>query len=182
MKSKPTTTRYVAFLRGINVSGQKLIKMEELKTHFKQPGLNNISTYIQSGNVLFESGETDIDALRSKIEKNLEKKLGYKVTVIIRSFPQLEAIIGNNPFKDAELSGKSKIYVMMLSDKAPTDSHNKLCTYLSETEQVYVGDYEVYMLTDSYGNSKLSNTLVEKKLGVLATARNWNTMSKLLSL
>src|SRR5690349_4856769 len=106
--------RYVAFLRGINVSGQKIIKMEELREHFKQPGFSNIATYIQSGNVLFDTKETDAETLRAKIEKNLAKKLGYSVTVIIRSQAELEEITKTCPFSDTELTGKAKIYITML--------------------------------------------------------------------
>lgn len=172
--------RYIALLRGINVSGQKLISMVELKEHFKMPGFQNVVTYIQSGNVLFDSKETDTAVLRDKIEKQLQKKLGYQVTVILRSLDSIRGIQQGNPFT-GDL-GDKKLYVTFLAEPAPAKAYESLKAYLNDEEEITISDTEVYMITPSYGNTKLSNTLVEKKLGVAATTRNWNTVNKVLTL
>ena len=83
---------YIAFLRGINVSGQKLIKMAELKVMFEKAGYKNVRTFIQSGNVVFEAPKTKNETLAKKIEAMLEKALGYDVTVIVRTPDELKSL------------------------------------------------------------------------------------------
>jgi uncharacterized protein (DUF1697 family) len=173
--------RYVAFLRGINVSGQKLIKMEALRGHFIMPGVTNISTYIQSGNVLFDAKTNDTAALTQKIEKQLLKQLGYAVTVVTRSAEEMRAIIETNPFSEDEVNGR-KLYVTLLANAPGKEEQKKLASFNTETEETRVIGKEVYLLTAGYGDTKLSNTFIEKKLGTTATTRNWATMNKLLAL
>jgi uncharacterized protein (DUF1697 family) len=174
-------TRYVAFLRGINVSGQKLIKMEALRQFFEMPGFKNITTYIQSGNVLFDSKETDGEKLRVKIEKQLLGQLGYEVPTIVRSLDEIRTIIKKNPFP-ASLDGSKKLYVHFLSDEPVKALHALLQPYKAPEEELRIIGREAYLVTPGYGNSKLSNALVEKKLGVTATTRNWATVNKVLEL
>ncbi|MES2703730.1 MAG: DUF1697 domain-containing protein [Bacteroidota bacterium] len=172
--------KYVAFLRGINVSAQKLIKMQDLREHFAMPGLRNISTYIQSGNVLFESNEERADMLVTKIEKQLAKKLGYTVPVIVRSKEELEAILLREPF--GEITDGRGLYVTMLSGEPAGDMQQVLDAYTNEAEEARIVHREVYLLAKSYGNTKLNNNLIEKKLKLSATTRNWATMNKLVAL
>jgi len=173
--------RYVALLRGINVSGQKLIKMEDLRAHFVMHDFENITTYIQSGNVIFDSAEKTTEALRKKIEEQLESKLGYAVPVIVRSINELKKVIAANPFADSE-QGAGRVYVSFLSGKPAVAAKEQLEALSYDAERVIVLNKEVYLLTESYGNSKFPNTLVEKKLGLKATVRNWNTVDKLAGL
>ena len=177
-------TRYVAFLRGINVSGQKLIKMEELKKHFMMPGLQNIVTYIQSGNVLFDSEEKKAELLRSNIEQQLAKQLGYAVPAILRSLPEIKKVIKNNPFDTPVAGEKVKLYVYFLSAVPAPGLKDTLEAFSNELEQVkvMVMGREVYLLTGSYGSTRFPNTFIEKKLGVQSTARNWNTVNKIMEL
>lgn len=172
--------RYVAFLRGINVSGQKLIKMEELKKHFEMPGFRNIVTYIQSGNVLFDSKETDTSKLRLKIERQLTKQLGYEVPTIVRSLDEIASVIKKSPFTDGV--GDGKLYVHFLSNEPRKGQQSALDPYKAENEELKIIGREVYLLTDGYGSSKLTNILIEKKLSVTATTRNWATINKVLEL
>jgi len=174
--------RYVAFLRGINVSGQKLIKMEELRTHFGIPGFKNIVTYIQSGNVLFDAIEADEAKLRTKIEKQLAAKLGYNVPIIIRSMKDIENIIKNNPFPIPGKDDVRKVYVTLLSDAPPASLHKTLDAYKKDGEEFRVLEKEIYLLLGSAADTKLSNALIEKKLSVTATTRNWATLNKILGL
>lgn len=174
--------RYVAFLRGINVSGQKLIKMEELRAHFVMPGVKNISTYIQSGNVLFDATETDEAKLRTKIEKQLLKQLGYAVTCVLRTIDELEQIVANYPYEIPAKDGKHKLYVTMLADKPAKDAATILAAFDNADEQLRIVNRDVYLLTPSYGDTKLSNNFIEKKLGIAATTRNWATINKLLTM
>lgn len=174
--------RYVAFLRGINVSGQKLIKMEELRTHFQMPGIENITTYIQSGNVLFETEETNEALLRNKIEQQLQQKLGYKVTAVLRMFHEIGKVIRNNPFDSIKTEEKSKLYVTFLSEVPSYDVRGSLGVYSNDAEYARVVNREVYIFSNNYGKTCFSNTFIEKKLGVAATTRNWATVNKITEL
>ena len=175
-------SRYVAFLKGINVSGQKLIKMEELRKHFDIPGFKNVVTYIQSGNVLFDAKETDTAKLRAKIEKMLAAKLGYEVSVIVRSIDEIKQTIKRNPYPNAETESERKLYITLLSDIPDKAMHASLDKYKAESEEFSIIEREVYLLLASYGNTKLSNALIEKKLAVTGTTRNWATLNKILEL
>src|SRR5438552_19199303 len=107
-------TKYIAFLRGINVSGQKLIKMEDLSRMFAEFGFHNVKTYIQSGNVIFETAEPNPDTLTEKIEQGLHESLGYEVTVILRTFLEVEDLVKRDPFKGTKADGNAKMYVTFL--------------------------------------------------------------------
>jgi len=175
-------TRYVALLRGINVSGQKLIKMEELRKHFELPGFSNIVTYIQSGNVLFDTKEKKQDLIRKQIEDQLIVKLGYAVPVIVRSIEEIGEAIANNPFDTPVGAGKARLYVSFLSGYPNEQLIELIESFSYEMEKVKVVNREVYLLTESYGSTKFPNTFIEKKLGVQSTVRNWNTVNKLTEL
>lgn len=172
--------RYVAFLRGINVSGQKLIKMEALRQYFDLPGFQNVVTYIQSGNVLFDTKEADADKLLMKIEKQLAKQLGYEVPVVIRSLDEIKDVIKKNPFQKE--MAERKLYVHFLSGAPDKALHSSLEPYKSAGEDYKIIGKEMYFLAPGMGNSKLTNTLIERKLAVTATARNWATVNKVLAL
>ncbi len=175
-------TRYVALLRGINVSGQKLIKMEELRKHFELPGFSNIVTYIQSGNVLFDTKEKKQDLIRKQIEDQLIVKLGYAVPVIVRSLKEIGEAIANNPFDTPVSGGKARLYVSFLSGLPDEDLIKLIEAFSYEAEKIKVVNREAYLLTESYGSTKFPNTFIEKKLGVQSTVRNWNTVNKLTEL
>lgn len=174
--------RYIALLRGINVAGQKLIKMDALKLHFEMPGFSNIVTYIQSGNVLFDSKETDTSKLCKKVEKQLAAKLGYDVPVVIRSLGEIQTAIKNNPFTKLKESDTRKLYIVYLSDAPSAAALEFLKPYTSDTEELKLIDRELYIVTEGIGNSKLTLNIIEKKLGVTGTMRNLATSNKILTL
>jgi uncharacterized protein (DUF1697 family) len=174
--------RYVAFLNGINVSGQNLITMDELREHFSIPGFYNISTYTQSGNVLFESAENNESVLRKVIEDQLGSRLGYSVTAIVRKFDDISNVIKNNPFDTIKTEEKSKLYVTFLSDIPPFDLRGSLGVYSNDAEYARVVNREVYVFSYNYGKTCFSNSFIEKKLGVNATTRNWATVNKIAEL
>jgi uncharacterized protein (DUF1697 family) len=174
--------RYIAFLRGINVSGQKLIKMEALREYFQLPGFKNIVTYIQSGNVLFDTNAKDEEALRKKIEKQLQAKTGHQVTVVLRTVDEMREVISGNPFKNVAPDDSRKLYITFLSQIPDRSLHSALDTYAGEGEEFHINGREVYILTGGYADTKFSNTFIEKKLRVAATTRNWATVNKVIEL
>lgn len=177
---------YLALLRGINVSGKKIIKMEDLRKLMGDAGYTNVKTYIQSGNIVFESPEQSSDKLAAAIEALIEKHYGFDVTVFVTDKRAVENAIDNNPFtegREEEPSGFKKLYVTFLSEVPTPENMEKL-------SQAPIGDDLIELINDilyfkmesKASDSKLSNTLIESKLKIKATTRNWNTTLKLLTM
>lgn len=179
-------TIYIALLRGINVGGKNIIKMAELKRAFEEIGLCEVKTYIQSGNVLFKSNEEE-ELLRKKIEMKIEENFGFSMIVVLRTIVDLEQIILNCPFSEAEIleaesaSKVESLYVSLLTYTPSQESIELLKAYRSECDNYKVLGREVYLLFHhSISKSKLANNL--KKLDVPSTVRNWKTINKLTEL
>ncbi|MCG6912479.1 DUF1697 domain-containing protein, partial [bacterium BMS3Abin03] len=135
--------KYIAFLRGINVSGHRIIKMEELRKIFEALKFKNVKTYIQTGNVIFETTVKDPDSLTKKIEKYLHKSLGYEVETMLRTIPEMEEIIKNNPFKKNKLDKTLHLYLTFLSEepinemkKSLIDSSNDVATFKMKNREL----------------------------------------------
>lgn len=174
--------RYVAFLNGINASGH-IVKMDDIKSCFEEIlGIHNVTTYVQSGNVLFEIADTEDAVLRRIIEKQLTEKLGHPVTAIIRRIEDLKNIVKNNPFTTIKTEEKIKLYVTFLSDFPAYDVRGSLGVYSNDAEYARVVHREVYVYSNNYGKTCFSNSFIEKKLGLEATTRNWSTVNKLAEL
>lgn len=177
---------YVALLRGINVGGKNMIKMAKLKEMFESIGLNQVQTYIQSGNVLFKSNE-DERQLRQRIEHEIEVVFGFSIIITLRTAGQLELIIEKCPFSKEEVTeaesssvGES-LYVAFMLEEPVEEAIGKWSVYANDKEKYHISGREVYLLfSDSVRNSKLSANL--HKLDVPATVRNWNTINKLLTM
>jgi uncharacterized protein (DUF1697 family) len=174
---------YISLLRGINVSGQKKIQMKDLKFLYESLNFEEVATYIQSGNVIFSSSETDASELAKRIENAINKKFGYEVFVILRSRDELEQAIENNPFIKRKDIDTSKLYVTFLK-KLPADSKkDDFVRIKKDSEEYDLVRKELYLyLPEGYGRTKLTNTYIERKLKVNATTRNWRTVNKLLEM
>lgn len=174
---------YIALLRGINVSGQKLIKMAELKLMFEGLGFERVQTYIQSGNVLFESQEIRMELLRSQIEEQIESVFGFQVTVVLRTVQELERVVRDCPFRTEDWADGETLYVSLLAEVPAQPGIDWLLACNSEVDDYHFADTEVYVFCrQSIRKSMFSNNLLEKKLGVAATTRNWATTRKLLEM
>ncbi|MBB6218329.1 uncharacterized protein (DUF1697 family) [Anaerosolibacter carboniphilus] len=174
---------YIAFLRGINVGGRNVIKMADLKQTFEAIGLGRVQTYIQSGNVLFESNE-DEESLTLKIEQKIVEDYGLSITVVLRTAEELERIVQNCPFSkeqvlEAEsLSQVESLYVSLMAQIPSKEKVEQLSVYESQEDMYKIKGRDIYLLfRHSIRNSKLANNL--QKLDVPATVRNWKTLSKL---
>lgn len=175
--------KYIALLRGINVSGQKLIKMGELKTHLEQLNFNNVITYIQSGNIAFEADSSNQKDLAAQIVNKIKEKYGWEVPVIVKSAYEMKLIAENNPFLNHRKEDISKLYVTFLADEPDIELVNKFRTINYEPDKFVVVDKVLYgFIPVSYGNTKFSNNFIESKLKTTATTRNWKTVLKLLEM
>jgi uncharacterized protein (DUF1697 family) len=132
--------------------------------------------------VLFDTKETNETKLREKIEKQLALKLGYEVPTIVRSIEDIKTAIKNSPFSEPQTGGTRKLYVTFLAAQPDVALHGALDIYKNEHEDLKVIDRELYIVSGGIGNSKLSLNLIEKKLGVSGTMRNWATVNKILEL
>ena len=173
--------KYLAFLRGINVSGHRIIKMEELRKIFEALKFKNVRTYIQTGNVVFETSTKDSDSLMRKIEKHLHKSLGYEVETMLRTIPEMETIIKNNPFKKIKLDKTVHLYLTFLSEEPVNEMKKSLIDSSDDVATFKMGNRELYTLYKrSNAKHPFSNNFVEKKLKAAATTRNWNVINKVL--
>lgn len=169
-------------LRGINVSGQKMIKMPELKKVFENLRFKNVGTYIQSGNVVFEYKKTSETKLNELIEKEIKQHFGYNVSVIIRTPEELIKIISRNPFmKLAE--DENKLYFVFLDKNPDKERLERLMSLDFSPEKFQISEREIYHLCpNGYGKAKLNNNVFEQKLKVIATTRNLKTVRELVRL
>jgi uncharacterized protein (DUF1697 family) len=170
---------YIALLRGINVSGQKQIKMTELKALFEELKFSDVQTYIQSGNVIFKSKEDQVNKLESKVAKAIREKFGFDVKIIVKTPKEFEYVLKNNPFikkkKEAE-----RLYTTFLSEVPSTEKIKKLKETDYSPEEYTIDGKNIFMFfPDGYGKARLSNNLFENKLKVFATTRNWKTVNTL---
>lgn len=176
-------TKYYAFLRAVNV-GKRQVKMEALREHFKIHQFANVKTYIQTGNIIFETEQTDRKLLIAQIERELLKWLSFEVPTILRTKEELAEIIENDPFKDQKGPANLKQYVTFLSE-APSDAiKNLLAPYQNEYEQYSILKHDFYSLIDKdceKNGMKLqfTNNFIEKKLKLIGTTRDWNTVIKI---
>jgi len=175
---------FISILRGINVSGQKKILMTELKALYESLKLKDVTTYIQSGNVLFKSEKNLSDLeLAAKIEKAIYKKYDFEVPVIIRNKDEIKKIISVNPFLKEENSEAKRLYITFLSQAPAKENIESIQGFDFSPDKFSIIGKEVYLyISNGYGETKLSNNFFEKKLKVNATTRNWNTVQKLLEL
>jgi uncharacterized protein (DUF1697 family) len=174
---------YIAVLRGINVSGQKPIKMAELKEHLKQLDIENTLTYIQSGNIIFNSKLTDYELLASNIRKLIFDRWGFDVPVILRELDELLRIKKDNPFiKNADFD-PTKIAVVFLSNQPNKELIEGISTFKYPHDKFKIIGKEIYLhYPNGFGRSKLTINFFERKLKVSCTSRNWKTLNKLIEI
>ncbi|HVE72146.1 MAG TPA: DUF1697 domain-containing protein [Thermoanaerobaculia bacterium] len=159
---------YVALLRGVNVGGHRMVKMDALRATFEQLGYTNVRTLLQSGNVIFDA--------KTK-PRDLDAHIG--TSVVLRTQAEIRKVIAANPFPQEAASDPGRLLVVFLSAALP--SEEPLRKVVAEGEKFVAKGKEIYIyFPNGAGRSKLAETLTEKKLGVVCTARNWNTVGKLV--
>ncbi len=172
---------FLSILRGINVSGQKQIKMVDLKKLYEELGFKNVKTFIQSGNVVFESNSAA--KLSQKIEEKIKAHYSFDVPVIIRTKEELQRAIDHNPFLKKKNIALDKLHITFLAEQPEKENIKATEVYDYAPDEFHISDKEVYVYCpNGYGNTKINNTFFEKKLKVGATTRNWKTSNELLKL
>nr|WKN37436.1 DUF1697 domain-containing protein [Tunicatimonas sp. TK19036] len=170
---------YISLLRGINVSGQKKVPMAELREVYASLGLAPVQTYIQSGNVIFQSAETNKAALRDQLEKAIQQKFGFEVVVILRTLDEWQEVASHALFSSGDET-TNHLYVTFLAETPDAERVEALTLPTDNGDEFQVTHKEVYVLCpNGYGRTKLTNTFFERKLKVQATTRNAKSVRKL---
>jgi uncharacterized protein (DUF1697 family) len=174
---------YISILRGINVSGHKMIKMDALKNMYGELKFKDIQTYIQSGNVIFRHTASPVSGLEQKIKKKILDSFGFDVPVLVREVEEIRKVLKNNPFVNKRNEDVSKLHVTFLSEEPSRENLAKAQAVSSAPDEFVVQGRTVYLFCpNGYGNTKLNNTFFETKLKVTATTRNWKTTCELLNI
>jgi len=176
-------SNYISLLRGINVSGQKKIKMADLRAHYEAIGFTEVQSYIQSGNVLFKSSINDESAIAKKIANKIKKEYGFDVPILITTKKSLKKIISKNPFaKKADVDIK-KLYVTFMAELPNKALSKTLQAHEDPNDEIIIDKQIIYIhYANGAGRTKLTNNFFERKLKVQCTTRNWRTVNKLFEM
>jgi len=169
--------KFIALLRGINVAGQKKIKMEDLRNQLEKLDYTNIKTYIQSGNIVFDCKNMDTKTIETQIKTLIKEHFGYDVPTLVRLGTEINDIISNNPYQDVN---HKSLYVTLLDSIPFKENIDLLESYNYDGEEYKILGKNIYFyVPKGYGKAKMDNNFFEKKLKTSATTRNWNTINKL---
>ncbi|HEX3436209.1 MAG TPA: DUF1697 domain-containing protein [Pseudacidobacterium sp.] len=174
----------ISMLRGINVGGNRKIKMDELKAVYESLKLEDVTTFIQSGNVVFRTKERNMDTVSKRIGDGIEKAFGFRSEVILRTADEMRRVIARNPFAEGKGIEPSKLLVWFLAAEPSVDArHNAMAAAVAVPEELRMEQREVYIyFPNGMARPKLSMPAVERALKVSGTGRNWNSVLKLMEM
>ncbi len=174
--------RYVALLRGINVGGKNMIKMETLRATFAGLGFEDVKSYINSGNLAFNTAKTDDGKLAAKIHDAISRDFGFDISVMVRPMAEIANIVANNPF-EGQFESHKDLHVFFLGAELTVEQEALLFTQANENERFAVlGRHILCLLSISILDSSVGKGFIDKKLKVAATARNWRTVKTLAAM
>lgn len=174
---------HLALLRGINVSGHNMIKMDALKNMLEKAGFQNVVTYIQSGNVFIDAEEENPASVGFKIKQEIFKEFGHEVPAVVISQTDLESCIKNNPFLKEKDVDTKKLYVAFLSNTLRNESINDLKISQFKPDEAIIDGNKIFIkYAVGAGKTRLDQKYIEKKLNLTATIRNWNAVMQLLQM
>src|SRR5208337_690323 len=172
----------ISMLRGVNVGGHNKIKMDALRELCESLKLQDVQTYVQSGNVVFRTDTKDLAALAKRIEDAIERKFGFRPGVTLRTSSDLRDTIARNPFAKRREIDASKLIVTFLAAEPSRETGDEILKIKTGPEEVRIGGREIYIyFPDGMGQSKLWPA-IDKALKKSGTGRNWNTVTKLLEM
>ncbi|HME36730.1 MAG TPA: DUF1697 domain-containing protein [Candidatus Sulfotelmatobacter sp.] len=173
----------ISMLRGVNVVGRHKIKMEELRALYESLKFESPRTYIQSGNVIFRTKQKNSPALAKKIQNAIEKTFGFRPEIMLRTTEELRKAIAASPFPSHRNLHPSKILVTFLTAEPGPDARATLASLKGHPEEVHLKGRELYIyFPNGVGQSKLRWSNVERLTRTTGTARNWNSVSKMLAI
>ncbi len=171
---------YISLLRGINVGGHVKIKMPVLKELYAALGFTNIKSYIQSGNIVFDSAHVADAKLAIMIENSIAETFSFSVSVLLKRKNEFKKIMDNNPYLGQQAIDITKLHITFLSELPDKALLDKLSQKESGSDQFHIADDVIYLhCPNGYGRTKLTNAYFERTLKIKATTRNWRTASTL---
>ena len=174
---------WISILRGINVGGRNAIKMDALRAMFLHLGFSNVQSYIQSGNVIFNSNLIDSKSVEKSISDGILKSFGFAVSVLVLEREELRNTIKNNPLLPDSSKESAYMHITFLSEQPDKMLIDKVSSGNFTPDEFYFGDKVIYLYCpNGYGNTKLNNTFFENKLKLTATTRNLKTANELLAI
>ena len=172
-------SQHIAFLRAINVGGHN-VKMDHLRQLFESLGFSNVETFIASGNVIFDAKAGNVKALEKKIEDKLREALGYEVAAFIRTDAELVEISKYKPFTQSQLDAATALNIGFLAEPLDDTSKQKLMSLQTDIDDFHIHGREIYWVCKKkQSDSKISNVVIEKTLGIKTTLRGVNTVNKI---
>lgn len=175
-------TAFVALLRAVNVGGTGIIKMADLRAICEGIGFRNVKTLLQSGNVVFDAKGSD-KAVAKKLADAIEASHGFRPAIVVRTADEMADAMKRNPFRAEEKSDPSHVLIAFMAETPASGASDRIAAIKVGTERLHLSGRELFAYyAAGIGTSKVTNTVLEKALGVKATARNWNTLTKLLEL
>lgn len=176
-------TTHLALLRGINVSGHNMMKMEALKIMLENIGFQNVRTYLQSGNVFVDTEEQSASKIGFMIKQEIFKVFGHEVPVVVITKEDLELCFKNNPFLKEKDFDTKKLYVAFISIALKKESINDLKISQFKPDEASIDGNRIFIkYAIGAGKTRFDQKYIEKKLNVTATIRNWNTVTNLLNI
>ena len=176
-------TVFISLLRAINVGGHNMVKMDALRELYATLHLRDAVTYVQSGNVVFRCSEEDAARLALRIETAIERTFGHRPGVILRTAPELRDVVARNPFANRPGIEPNKLLVTFLAAEPAAEARAKALALQTAPEELHVDRRELYTyFPNGFSQSKLSMAAVDRALRSSGTARNWNTVTKLLAM
>lgn len=173
----------ISLLRGVNVGGHNVLKMEVLRALYESLGLRNPQTYVQSGNVVFQADDEALPELPLRIQKAIERKFGFQPAVIVRTLAELRDVVARNPFAARDGIEPSKFLVTFLPIHPTPESREKVLDIDTKPEELRIDGRELYIyFPNGMARPKLSFPVIDRALGMSGTGRNWNTVLKLLEM
>ncbi len=175
--------RYIALLRGINLGSHNRISMPELKTACEHIGLEEVITYVQSGNVIFTAKRQDSSKLTQQVKATIRDEFSCDVTVLLKTASEMARIVQGNPFITRAGIDPAMLHVTFLNEAPDQTLVASLLASLGGTDEWAIGGDHIYLYCpNGYGRTKLTNALFERKLKTVATTRNWKTVTALSEL
>jgi len=174
---------HICLLRGINVGGNSIIKMDALRGLFAGLKFDPVQTYVQSGNVVFTARSATQEAIAKQIRQAIEKRFQCTPDVMLRSANDFRAVVKNNPFAKRTDIEPGKLLVSFLSSTPPAAAADALQTFYGGPEELHLRGREIYIhFPFGAGKSKLPWSRLEKVIGCSGTARNWNSVTRILAM
>jgi len=175
---------YIAFLRAVNVAGHASVRMSDVRDAFAAAGCRNVRTYIQSGNVIFESAERSPGAILQRVRTKLRDVMGDAPEIILRTAGELQELIRRAPFKGAEAETGIKLYVAFLSQRPRSRPDFPLVSDKEALEVVGMSGRDVFVVSRRKANGLFGfpNLFIEQEFGGTATSRNWSTVTRIVSM